>query len=308
MERLVLVLALALVLVLVLVLVLAASAPAQGRCLVVVLSETRAHELTWPTFERNVLRRLDADLALCVSTRCAYDKATDPFFQNAKYTWSMDEPDDWGVVYDDAQRHLGCAGRWRAILEVKDQLFGGIKDPEHEHPGSAGIGLAFRWILLTRLVSSGALDAYTHFVITRSDHYYELPHPLIDFADKDTILIPEGEDYGGVTDRHVVVPRRHVVALLDVMRELLCRPEQMRAELSAISTAWNPEQYLLYHYKKRGIAQFIRRFERVMYTVRLEGGSTRWSVGAYNPEAGMIVKYEGEYEAVQRAKRAVYVP
>ena len=89
---------------------------------------------------------------------------------------------------------------------------------------------------------------------------------------------------------------------LGFVNELLCRQEQMRAELSAISSGWNLEQYLLYHYKKRGIAQFIRRFERVMYTVRLEGGSTRWSVGAYNPEAGMIVKYESEYEAVQRAK------
>ena len=39
---------------------------------------------------------------------------------------------------------------------------------------------------------------------------------------------------------------------------------------------------------------------------RLEGGSTSWSVGAYNPEAGMIVKYESEYEAVQRAKKSGY--
>ena len=40
------------------------------------------------------------------------------------------------------------------------------------HPGSAGILLFFRFLLLHNLRASGALTQYTHFVITRSDHYY----------------------------------------------------------------------------------------------------------------------------------------
>ena len=272
------------------------------RCLVVVLAETRAHKLTWSSFERNVLKPLDADLALCVGSRgCTED---DPFFKNAKYTWAIDEPSDWGDAYDEAQAHMQCGGNWRDILKIKDQLFGGIADPEHAHPGSAGILLFFRFLLLHNLRASGALREYTHFVITRSDHYYELPHPAIDFSDHSSIMVPEGEDYGGITDRHMVVPRRHLASCLDVLSDLLCDSSAMLRQLSMQGANWNLEKYLLYHYTKRGVARHIRRFERVMYAVRLEDTTTRWSVGEYHPEAGMIVKYRGEYDAVQRTKRA----
>ena len=36
-----------------------------------------------------------------------------------------------------------------------------------------------------------------------------------------------------------------------------------------------------------------------MYTVRQEKDKTRWAVGEYNSEAGMIVKYKSEYLAVK---------
>jgi hypothetical protein len=115
-------------------------------------------------------------------------------------------------------------------------------------------------------------------------------------------MVPEGEDYGGITDRHVVVPRRHIAACLEVLSDLLCDSSAMLRELSMQGANWNLEKYLLYI--KRGIAQHIRRFERVMYAVRLEDTTTRWSVGEYHPEAGMIAKYRSEYDAVQRTKRA----
>ena len=54
------------------------------KTLVIVLSETRAHELTFENFKSNVIDVLDADLCVCIGTKPDYD-VNNPFFQLAKY-------------------------------------------------------------------------------------------------------------------------------------------------------------------------------------------------------------------------------
>ena len=69
-----------------------------------------------------------------------YDTSGDPFYENAKYIWEYEEPEDFGTANEYAVRQLGTdKAYWRKILKVKDQLFGGIKDDTDQHPGSSGI-------------------------------------------------------------------------------------------------------------------------------------------------------------------------
>ena len=67
--------------------------------LVIILSETRASELTFSNFKKNVIDELNADVCLCIGVKHDYDY-TNPFYQIAKYKFLYDEPDDFGDAFD----------------------------------------------------------------------------------------------------------------------------------------------------------------------------------------------------------------
>lgn len=150
-------------------------------------------------------------------------------------------PPHAAAAFDAIQNVSGCTGDWRAILKVGDQWLGGIRG-EGEHPGSAGILLFFRWFLLRHLQQGMLLQAYDRFVVTRSDYYYEVMHPPLSLLPADYIWIPDGEGWGGVTDRHIIVPRRHLEAALDIATDIVCRTTEMAEQMLAITDRWNLEQ------------------------------------------------------------------
>ena len=236
-----------------------------NKTLVIVLSETRAHELTFNSFKKNVIDELNADLCLCIGITPDYDY-NNPFYNLAKYKFLYDEPDDFGDAFDyaynilskDIQKYEKIENKnalygklrypkqttanityhgdydsntniqqynddalvihskdfpdegwknqiyginnsdqsnlivqenvstyiknkqhlhWREFLKIKDQFLGGIKDKNHQHSGSAGILIFFRWYLLKNLIDNDLINKYDRFIITRSDYIYQLPHP-----------------------------------------------------------------------------------------------------------------------------------
>ena len=70
-----------------------------SKTLVVILSETRASELTFRSFKQNVIDELNADLCLCIGVKPDYDY-NNPFYQLAKYKFIYDEPDDFGDAFE----------------------------------------------------------------------------------------------------------------------------------------------------------------------------------------------------------------
>lgn len=266
----------------------------QERCcrtLVIVLAETRAHSLTYERFKRNVLDVLQADLAVCVKQEKAAT-TKDPFRANAKFIWEYDEPSDFGKAFDEAAEGL----HWRVVLRLKDQLFGGIRNPANQHPGSAGILIFYRWFLLQSLSASNVIGKYDAFIVTRSDYYYEHPHPVLTLP-LENIWMPEGEDYGGYTDRHIVLPRKFLYSALSLMDPIIQNPVAMFRSMR-FRRNWNLERYIRYHFEKNGLVQYVRRFPRPMYAVRETDGKTRWATGEYVPEVNMIVKYISEFKSV----------
>ena len=67
--------------------------------LVIILSETRASELTFDNFKKNVIDELNADLCVCIGVKPDYDYEN-PYYKLAKFRFLYDEPDDYGDAFD----------------------------------------------------------------------------------------------------------------------------------------------------------------------------------------------------------------
>ncbi len=113
------------------------------------------------------------------------------------------------------------------------------------------------------------------------------------------IWAPEGEDYGGITDRHIVVSKKHVVPALSLMNDIILNPKRLYDEMRHKSD-WNIEQYIRFHFEKNNLLAKVRRFPRVMYAVRGEKDPTSYSEGKFHATADMLVKYDGELAATDQ--------
>ena len=97
--------------------------------LVIILSETRAHELTFNNFKDNLLNPLNADLCICISIKPDYDY-TNPFYQAAKYKFVYNEPYDFSDAFDYAYNILSKNLNKYEKLENINCLYGKIKNSE----------------------------------------------------------------------------------------------------------------------------------------------------------------------------------
>lgn len=268
------------------------------KTLACILAQTRAWELTYKSFEEFVLKPHGADLCLCVSQKDSL--IGNPFYRQAKYFFTYHEPDDYMEAFEHARFIENAPKQWVSILRLKDQLFGGIINPDNQHPGSAGILIFYRWLLLHNLKLHQLISQYDWFIITRSDHLYEF-HAGLDLNNRQNIYIPEGEDYGGITDRHIVVSRDFVETVLDLMSPILHDHQNLYNTMKH-NEKWNLEQYIKFIFDIRNITSNIVRFPRNMYTVRGLNDSTRWEKGRFVPSKNYYIKYINEFYATQRNK------
>lgn len=268
-----------------------------SKTLVIVLSETRASELTFENFKKNVIDELNADLCVCIGVKPDYDYEN-PFYKLAKYHFVYDEPDDFAdafeYAYDKIPKNDTEQLHWREFLKIKDQFLGGIKDPHDQHPGSAGILIFFRWFLLENLYKNNIIDEYDRFIITRSDYLYRLPHPQVTMMDPTKIWIPDAENYGGYTDRHVVLSKEHVTPYLNILNNMVTRSNEYFTKMKK-HNHWNLEKLIKFHLEQNNVLNCVREFPYVMYSVRSVSGTSRWSLGNFDKTLGYYIKYKSEY-------------
>lgn len=277
------------------------------RTLVCVLGETREHERTWSSFKKFVLDNLHADLALCIGVDSNYD-FSNPFWQFARYKFSVPEYDDWGLAYEWAHSLLSESkankSDWRILLNVGDQWLGGIKD-DRQQPGSAGILLFLRWFLLRSLFSENLLSRYERVIVTRSDFIWRAPHPPIGELSPERIWVPDSEGYGGVTDRHAILSSSNIKNYLDVLTPVLLNPNQIKIEMSGHNN-WNLERVLAHFSKRDSSCINFGYFPHPMFSVRSWGGQTRWSRGEWNDDLGAYIKYRNEFEMSDSISKIIF--
>ena len=97
--------------------------------LVIVLSETRASELTFDNFKKNVIDELNADLCVCIGVKPDYNY-NNPYYQLAKYKFTYDEPDDYGDAFDYAYDILTHDRPKYEFLKNVNGMFGQLVKPE----------------------------------------------------------------------------------------------------------------------------------------------------------------------------------
>ena len=274
------------------------------KTLVIILSETRAHELTFENFKENVLDVLHADLCVCIGVKPDYDY-NNPFYIQSKYHFTYNEPDDYGDAFEEAYQSLQPLNQetnpiyWREFLNIKDQFLGGIKG-DNQHPGSAGILIFFRWFLLQKLTEHNLLHQYDRFIITRSDYIYQLPHPKLELLDEKYIWIPDSENYGGYTDRHVILNRENIIPYLNILNNIVLTSNEYFTKLK-VDDHWNLEKMIKFNLDEQ--RQSVQYFPYIMYAVRNEDVSTRWAQGNYSNELGYYIKYQSEYDKSTQYKK-----
>lgn len=236
------------------------------KCLVIVICQTRAHKTVWSSFKKNVLDSIGADLALCVSK----SDTTDSFRENAKYVWEYDDPTNWSEAYDNVQAELGVTTPWKQVLDIdpgRDScLFGGINHPNTI--GSGAVLFYYRWRALENIKKLGLTSEYDWFIVTRSDYMYDVPHVPLSMLSYDSVWIPDGEKYGGVTDRHLICPSSFIERSIDMLRYILTEPDDFLFKYKQWlnGKGANPETFIAYYLEKQGIpVRFVPYF---MYTVR----------------------------------------
>jgi hypothetical protein len=272
------------------------------KVLVCLLAKTRAHQLTFPSMKRHVLDELNGDLALALTIDETYDYAN-PFWQHAKYRWTAPDFSDYGQAFDLAQRwlcqqHNVPIGEWRSMLRIKGIWQGRIQSPDPQ-PSATSIVLFCRWLLAHGLQQDEVLDRYDRFVITRSDFVWLCPHPPLSILDGDSIWTPDGEQYGGVNDRHLVVSRADLLNCLNVIEDILLQPLELYEQMKSRPT-WNSEQFLAHRLQREGLLHKVKLFPYVMYTARLvQDNSPTWSSGYYEPAVGHFIKYEKEFRSAR---------
>jgi hypothetical protein len=137
-------------------------------------------------------------------------------------------------------------------------------------------------------------DRYDRFVLTRSDHFYKCVHDL-GKLDPAFIWVPEGQDFGGVTDRHVVCNSGQIMKAIDIYPNVLRHPTKY-VDRSLVHA--NPEQLIALRWKEENLWDDLRRFDPVMFTCAEDGDKTEGQ-GKSSKSAADGVMPEQKPEKVQ---------
>jgi hypothetical protein len=267
-----------------------------SKTLVVVLGQPRAHELTFRLFKKNVLEHLSADLCFCGDG----SDGTSPYITEAKYCFTINQPDASLDLLEEAYQEIAKDyGKtpdihWSQYIKIPKQIFiGGTKK---EDSAKSSFLLYYRWFLLKHMRLNGLLEKYDRFIITRSDYLWVFKHPSMERMDPRELWVPDGECYGGITDRHAILSTHNIEEYLNVFNMMVIRSGIYVPEISNIHSQYgtNIEMLISYHLSKSGIRK-LRVIPYNMFTVRAKDGTTSWSTGEYNESLGFCIKYKSEY-------------
>lgn len=262
------------------------------RTLVCLIGDARGSHIAWDSLYKHVLDPLCADLALLFGKVSACQKESCSLYSRAKYVWEFDEPEDWGVFYDQIANEQGGAP-WRDAIAstCAEGLWGGVIHNDVVQVGSGAITFVLRYMLSKELRNIDADQVYTTIILTRSDHLYLDDHPKLD---NEYIWVPHGEDWWGVTDRHHVFSSSLAMEMLSVAQWFLTHLDLVKSEqMSHVNT----ESVLLLFLRKTGLNSRVRRFNRCMATVSSPTDATRWRTGTVEVPGhpGLKFKYPHEY-------------
>jgi hypothetical protein len=256
----------------------------EEKTLVILIGNARGGEQTWNTMYKNLLEQYDADLALCFGETKEKNAS---LYKKAKYIWEIPEYKNWREFYDN-----NFNSDWDTFLNKHKynnaSLMGGIDDFQ----GSGAIIFAFRHFILKNKIDY--INQYDRIILTRSDFFFIDKHPILPLG---KLYAVEGEEYGGISDRHFIFDSfmsKDVLGILD----FLCVETNFKFLNQFKENTINPEMALLIFFKYNNIIQKLEFHKRVQFTVAVKGDLTRWqNPSGFIPGFNDIkYKYISEYE------------
>jgi hypothetical protein len=277
------------------------------RPLVCFIGTLRSLEITAPSLNKNLIEALNADVALCVSRVSSEDETKIAVFPETRIVDCClyeDARAGYEELCDSISRdRYGTRPPypWRKTLSIAGNWLGGLKGI----PGS-GMHLNYNYFKLRERLSSPQIQRkkYTHFIITRTDFQWLAPHPPLHLLDDRLAWIPEGEDYHGYNDRHVVCSARNVDSYLNFFEALISG--EAYSYLHPYKSL-NHEYQLKLHLIHRGIR--VGRFKNLAYLTGGAATQTNWSGLQLKQLDGLTYdcKYPGEVDSSVANSKALAV-
>lgn len=238
--------------------------------LVIVAGSPRGGERTWSSLKKYVLDYLDADLAICCSDK--WDQST-TLFKIAKYKWIFKEFKDYFEYYDN-----NFIGSWKEYFELGEHT--GLKS-------SGSIHFVFKDIVLKKYLNY--LIDYEYIIYTRFDQLYVDYHPK---GVKGKILIPSGEDYFGICDRHAIFDSKLSQNFLNI-----CNYVNSKKALQNASNFENCETTFMKALINENVDKLVERYSRSQFTANIKNEHTNWRVAKYKLYlmSNLMIKYPDEF-------------
>tara|TARA_Y100000816_G_scaffold203395_1_gene149772 strand:- start:2183 stop:3082 length:900 start_codon:yes stop_codon:yes gene_type:complete len=242
-----------------------------SKYLVILSGSPRGGNLTFDSLYKYVSEHLSADIAVCTTDN--FYKEDHVLFSKAKYKWILKNYDNFFDYYSE-----NFNGSWRDFFELGKGT--GLYE-------SGSIHFIFKDFILRNYID--ILLEYDFIVYTRFDQFY------LDFhiEGKDNkILIPTGEDYFGICDRHAIIPRKFISKYLNI-----CEYINLKKSLEVTTSYLNCETAYLYHLRHEGLENVIERYPRSQFTAALISDKTNWRVPIYKIYffSKLMIKYPDEF-------------
>ena len=201
-----------------------------------------------------------------------YDESIS-LFQSSDYLWLLKDYDNFFDYFNE-----NFDGSWKEYFELGKGT--GLYE-------SGSIHFIFKDFILKNYLN--ILENYDFIIYSRFDQYYLDFHI---YGDKNKILIPAGEDYYGICDRHAIIPKKYISKFLKI-----CEYINLEKSLEVNTEYLNCETSFLNHLKHEGLLSFVERYPRTQFTSALSKDKTNWRIPIYKIYFfdKLMIKYPDEY-------------
>jgi hypothetical protein len=246
-----------------------------GRVAVILFGQERASVLTLPSLSHFMLKPYHADLYAVLLRPQPGDEDAIELTAAARSIMWYDEPNYNSSVCGRATNH---SGNWVAPWEGR--------------PGS-GVYQLYNKGLIRDFISNNRLS-HDWFVISRTDFLYVDTH--FDFLDSEpACLIPDGQDWGGYNDRHLVCHRTYIIAALSQVDMVSNCSHPLWENMAP---ALNTEGFLYFWLTCAHIP--VRRFPPTFFITATARTRTHWSRYQTDPAKHLNFKYQDEMDSALR--------
>ena len=265
--------------------------------LVIILGNLRGGEKAWNSLYKHVLDINNADLMIFTVGRTPASQRNSSLYHRAKFIVEIPQFDDWADAVD-IITHGNQSWRTSVPKAIGNEsiLMGGALGSK----GSGALIFMARWLLRHHLRELRIDTLYDRFIVTRSDHYYLCDHDLSDLTPvNNAVHVPNGQDWNGICDRHLVCGSDHIYTVLNIIEPLILNPqryEHYSRQVGSHQPLQNTESFLKKRWQEDGILKLVSRFPRSMFTCAVDGDNYLWKAPSKDkiPEA-VYFKYKQEY-------------